>query len=561
MGDSQPTLGTGLAKPNASSQEQETLQSASAADRKRRSISTANVEDTNRKKGKPSGSTSSSPSRQMDTEEADISDADMAKHFERRLPKNAAHRTGQNGSPPDQQKNPRRRATPAGWPTTRPLVPIITVERPSDDKKLQDLITAVNTGRSHRVVATCHATNVTLQCYDTDDFNSVKAVLADLQAGFHSYTHRKARQVRLVLENAPPYYSTEELKAFLGTQGLQVDHIVRFTHRDGTPSDNLLVGFAHGTLLEDVKAVQYVDYCRITWRPFRNSKDRVLQCKNCFRYNHVARNCNHPTVCSVCGRNHPSNTQCNPEPHCVQCKADGHLPGTAACPRHQEALARRTARSTKPTPRRQPRSASRVPPADTAAFPGLPRRPQPRQPVTSPSEGQRARQTGRAPRQRSRQGCMDFSQLFTEHPTTEDLPCTAALNSPKSVHQVRTSQASRQPEVPPPNPSKSPSPPTPPPPPGAQPPGRTNHVVTASPEPKDSVSLTSSHQKLMVRSVVETVNNNPDMLHPTVTPAVFLENTTIVLAALLQEKDRAELTKLVSRYMMVMFFFGYGSTP
>jgi len=50
------------------------------------------------------------------------------------------------------------------------------------------------------------------------------------------------------------------------------------------------------------------------------------------------------------------------------------------------------------------------------------------------------------------------------------------------------------------------------------------------------------------------------MLHPSVSPAVFLENTTIVLSALLQETDRTELTRLVSRYMMVMFFFGYDST-
>ena len=512
------------------------------ADRKRRS----NLRETgNNKKGRQATSAPTSPSR-MDT---DVTDEEMAKILaggchptsSRSARPNPSPLTPSRMKPPNGQRPPR--AAPNGWPTTRPLVPVITVERPAQPSSLQELLTSVNTGSTHRVVATIHNANVLLQCYDSDDFERVKGILADRRAGFHSYTHRKARQVRLVLENAPPYMSTEHLKAALSTSGLQVAHIVRFNHRDGTPSDSLLVGFAHGTLIEDVKAVQFIDHCRISWRTFRNSKARVLQCGKCFRYNHVASNCHHTPVCPTCGHSHPSTDACHPEHYCVQCKVDGHLPGTDDCPKHRDAIARRAACIAKPAQLRKPQARSFRP--DQSAFPELPKK-QSRNP--SPPH---LPQDQRIPApNHNKQSVRSDSTMLTSTVCSGNPPST---DHRPTWNQFHSSAPRRTSKTPLPQPTEDTTT-------KASQPNRDRHSsaegllepTLASAEP-----LPTSHPKDLVRSVVATVNENPELLHPSVSPAEFLENTTIVLSALLQGTDRVELTRLVSRYMLVMFFHGY----
>ena len=417
-------------------------------------------------------------------------------------------------------------------------------------------------------MATIHATSVLLQCYDTNDFDRVQGILADRQAGFHSYTHRKARQVRLVLEHAPPYMSTADLKTALGNLGLQVAHMVRVNHRDGTPSDNIMVGFVHGTLLEDVKAVHYIDHCRVAWRPFRNSKTRVLQCSNCFRYNHVARNCHHVPVCSSCGRSHTSTEACRSELHCVQCKTEGHLPGTSACPKHREAIARRVARTAKSPRQRTPLARPLL--SDQDAFPALCPGPPPHQSTARLLAVQQEPRPTIAPRRRRGSGGWDpFPQPDaspSEPPVHLGNPSSTGVTPPQHLHAAPSSN--RQPRAPKPTPSYAASPSMRDTPRPRQFDLPRCHVevnsTDTSPEhpsdPAPAVTLPHQTPEALLRTVVATVNANPEMLHPSVSPAVFLENTTIVLSALLQETDRTELTRLVSRYMMVMFFFGYDST-
>jgi len=130
-----------------------------------------------------------------------------------------------------------------------------------------------------------------------DDHAAVSDILADRQQGYHTYTAKHQRQVRLVMEKVPTVYSPNDITAALADEGLTAVHVVRFTKKDGQPSDNLLVGFAHGTLIPSVKKFQHLENVKISWRPYRKSP-KVLQCGRCLRFNHTQQNCRHQQLCS-----------------------------------------------------------------------------------------------------------------------------------------------------------------------------------------------------------------------------------------------------------------------
>jgi len=72
-------------------------------------------------------------------------------------------------------------------------------------------------------------------------------------------------------------FSPDDITAALAEEGLTAVRVVRFTKKDGQPSDNLLVGFAHGTLIPSVKKFQYLENVKISLDP-KKTLPQVAQC-------------------------------------------------------------------------------------------------------------------------------------------------------------------------------------------------------------------------------------------------------------------------------------------
>jgi len=166
---------------------------------------------------------------------------------------------------------------------------------------------------------------VNIQCYDEPDKQAVEGILADHALGFPTYTARSKRQVRQILTNARTFLTQLDIKTALATSELVANHIVRFSNKNGTPTDSLLVGFAHGTSIAAIRKFQYLEGVKVSWRLYEK-RPRLNQTQTCFRYNHVTHNCQNAKHCKRCGRQHPTEAACPEEqPFCVQCKTTGHL--------------------------------------------------------------------------------------------------------------------------------------------------------------------------------------------------------------------------------------------
>jgi len=474
--------------------------------------------------------------------EADVSDEDMAesavqtnKNLHRRFTHQPRNSTAKKTSEST-------KTTPLGWPSSRPEAPPISIERPQEALKIKDLIAAINLGREHTVAVTLHSNSISIQCYGLNDHAAVQTYLEDIQLGYHAYTPWSIRQHRMVLEEAPTFLSDLEITTALASQGLQVEQLVRLTRKDNTPSDNIMIGFRNGTLLQAVFAVRYIENVKISWRNFRKSGSKVLQCGRCFRFNHVQQNCRHAAICKDCGKSHSVTDNCPPSLlYCVTCSQEGHLAQDKTCPRYIAAVERKQhtlqaaqqASATRHGPRTQgplgrpSRSASRpskatpTPRLDSPQFPALPhvRR------WANPNGI-----AGSLPPRRDEQPTLPAPDTLTpptSSPRGEEGPEPGAAAFSSSPRQTALAPGSNPPQTR-----------------LLRPPQRI------TPEERRQITLG-------LQDTLKTVYDRPDLLKPEISPGKWLALTTTLFAAIAQAQDNHSAIRLLTRFSLTIFDFDH----
>lgn len=420
------------------------------------------------------------------------------------------------------------------------LPPPITVDRPSTPKETHALLRHLQEGLQYEAIKQVFLKQISIKCNTMADYDAVCGKLRDREEGWFTYTAKSRRQLRMVMTNAPNLYSDGEYKEFLERKGLCVELFSRMKTAAGYESNSILVGFTPGTKAEDVKKANKMDAITVGWRPFQPSKGRVLQCKKCFELGHATANCGRTQKCRKCGGEH-SNDDCKePESKCSNCGAVGHSATQASkCPKFQaekerkQGAPRERLTSTNSSQSRSRRgSTSSVfsrgeAPTGNKNRPGKPSTVPGGRPLTKtdPRDGRRAGNAGPASQGdngdnagASKDGPAPSQPASTSTPTDISQPGILASNNKKDSR--------RRPSV-----SFS---------------GSDWTSVTMPPKNSDDVS-----------EMLSTIQDNPELLHESVSPINLVTLVANLMANLNSNKSRDFQVAAVAAFCRTIFF-GHG---
>lgn len=179
-----------------------------------------------------------------------------------------------------------------------------------------------------------------LYTYTLEDYNQVKEILIATNTQFHTYTVQDRSQITSILKGLPANITPEDIKEDLVEQNMTVVEVKQFnksiTDTQGKKSETLLpvfsVKFGNNTKLPEIKNINKVCYCRITWEKYKTKK-QVMRCYKCQSYQHIAKNCWKQAICALCAGDH-NTKDCahkNEKHKCVHCSGE-HQAGSEQCP-------------------------------------------------------------------------------------------------------------------------------------------------------------------------------------------------------------------------------------
>lgn len=163
---------------------------------------------------------------------------------------------------------------------------------------------------------------VKIQCLTKIDFEKIKGMLQKQQIHYYTYTPRDEKPITMVLKNISTTYEAAEIHAAIQEKDPQIN-VIQVKNLN---SWNWLIQ------VKDINSQQKINNMRsllgfgIRVERYRGKK--LLQCKNCQRYNHLATNCNMPYRCMKCTENHEPGKckipakENNNDPHIIE-KEDG----------------------------------------------------------------------------------------------------------------------------------------------------------------------------------------------------------------------------------------------
>lgn len=206
------------------------------------------------------------------------------------------------------------------------LPPIKIVQKLLDSKTFKEEVRKWVTGKIHFRVA---KDSTEILTYSVEDHKTVQCKLKAAKIQFFSFTPASEISKKLVIKGIDKNYSVDEVLTDLQQQlqenDITVIKVVPLVNKKGQSSDAnpCLVYFNSNTNVNFVTRV--VRYCcshRIKWEHFRKQLRAGIQCRNCQRMGHVAKNCGLPYRCVKCTQQHlpgECNKQTNDKPVCVNC--------------------------------------------------------------------------------------------------------------------------------------------------------------------------------------------------------------------------------------------------
>lgn len=396
------------------------------------------------------------------------------------------------------------RSSPKPWTKNNTDTPPINVERPESEEDLRRFVTAATRNLDYHVKIAFKTHVFTIQCFSDEDATKATAALEDLKAGFHTFTGRRQRQLRLVMKGLPTYISDDTIKEELLQVGLTTELISRYTMRDGKPSDAILIAFTNGTDPQKVRSIRSISHIIIRWESIRRQPGRVLYCTKCLRLGHLQNRCFHAPKCGKCGDEHLSSSCAETTLYCGPCNQAGHTATDPACPsrlKYQERMRHRSAQ--------QPGRSSTQQPERTNSHGHQRQNDDNNRRVTAPAAGTDS----------------SSDRRFPPLPQPSRDPRLAPKTPQPQTDEQRKSA---------PTPAKSAEAGVPPSP--------------SSPKPHPNEC------ELQVQDLLDFLNERPDMVHRKVTPTVLVRLTVDLLTKLRNARHEPESIRLVVNYMSIVFW-------
>jgi hypothetical protein len=138
---------------------------------------------------------------------------------------------------------------------------------------------------------------VKIQCIFKEEFYKVAGALKEKKIQYYTFTPKEDKPISLMVKNICTTYDEEEIQTAIENKGdikvLLVKHI---------KMNNWLVQVADRESAEKLTKIRGLLGLGIKVEKYRGAK--ILQCKNCQRFNHLAINCNMPYRCIKCTNIH-----------------------------------------------------------------------------------------------------------------------------------------------------------------------------------------------------------------------------------------------------------------
>lgn len=140
--------------------------------------------------------------------------------------------------------------------------------------------------------------HVKIQCLTNIEFQATKEFLKASAVQYYTFTPREEKPTTLVIKNISNTYETDEIKAAIE---IKVPEIKIITLKNLFKC-NWLIQLKTKEDVKSLKSIRSLLGQGIRVENFRGNK--IMQCKNCQRYSHIASNCNMPYRCVKCGLSH-----------------------------------------------------------------------------------------------------------------------------------------------------------------------------------------------------------------------------------------------------------------
>lgn len=154
--------------------------------------------------------------------------------------------------------------------------------------------------------------------------NDIRELLSTNNIQHYTYSNDRPKFKKFVLYGL----NTEDIgdiKSDLCEYGLSPVDIKQMTIRKPRYHDhsNYIIYFdqEEKVTLPKLQQAKYICNTLVTWDYYKNKSDQCLQCQNCLRYNHGARECSMKVVCFLCAENHNAE-ECTLMQQKIETKAD-----------------------------------------------------------------------------------------------------------------------------------------------------------------------------------------------------------------------------------------------
>lgn len=156
--------------------------------------------------------------------------------------------------------------------------------------------------------------NTTIYFKNTTEWKTTTKLIKSLKIPSHTFTHPDEKTHAFVLRGMLHGQPIEVIKYDLIGQGIDVVEIYKMK----TYHPTFMVITTNKTKLKHLQQkIVCVDHSKAYWERHR-SKKRIIQCRNCQRWDHATSNCNAPQACLKCAENHLTR----------ECTKDTTLPAT-----------------------------------------------------------------------------------------------------------------------------------------------------------------------------------------------------------------------------------------
>lgn len=179
--------------------------------------------------------------------------------------------------------------------------PIIITSKIQDYKTFHKGINDTLNGSKYQI--NYQRNNTIFKTSNINDFNKLKASLAQGNVECYTYTLKTDKLHKIVLK-AAPHMESDEIKTFFESKNIKVSNCTKLkSNKQGIQSSSFLISTTNKEELKQLTTTKEMEHIKLRWEDFVK-KNPVTQCWRCQDVGHGSGNCLRRPRCLKCAANH-----------------------------------------------------------------------------------------------------------------------------------------------------------------------------------------------------------------------------------------------------------------